>query len=364
MTALDPHGPPPPSTDIHIDQLWYTRCPVATASSIAINRGLFDAEFGPDQISVSSLRASTDAHVRQSHFDHQQPNSFRQGGNVPAIWARSQGYDVRLIGASWGERFQAIVALPESGPQSEHDLPGRRLSLPWRLNDQIDFRQATSLRAYIAALTTIGSTLAEVELVDIPVAETYIGDNDATRDGTLFTPKKLRRLQAAEVFALIRGQVDAIYVSGALGLELVALLDAVIAADISSYQPNLQVNNVTPTVLTVSGNLLEARPDLVARYVAVVMRAARWAEKNRAEAFRVIAQEVGSVEDWIPEAHGEDANRHLTPDLGPDLVAAVVSQKDFLLEHGFIQHDVDVEEWLDRGPLAEARQLVDEKGGW
>ena len=31
-----------------IDTLWYTRCPVPTAFSIAVQRGLLDEEFGAD----------------------------------------------------------------------------------------------------------------------------------------------------------------------------------------------------------------------------------------------------------------------------------------------------------------------------
>ena len=43
----------------NISELWYTRCPVPTASSIAISQGWLDAEFASDGIAVSSLRAST-----------------------------------------------------------------------------------------------------------------------------------------------------------------------------------------------------------------------------------------------------------------------------------------------------------------
>ena len=51
------------------DTLWYTRCPVPTASGIAIHHGWLDAEFAPDGIAIRSLRASADRAVRESHFD-------------------------------------------------------------------------------------------------------------------------------------------------------------------------------------------------------------------------------------------------------------------------------------------------------
>ncbi|MDB5964565.1 MAG: transporter substrate-binding protein, partial [Polaromonas sp.] len=71
-----------------LEQLWYTRCPVPTASGIAIHKGWINDEFAADGITVSSLRASPDRKVRESHFDHRQINSFRQGGNAPPIWSR------------------------------------------------------------------------------------------------------------------------------------------------------------------------------------------------------------------------------------------------------------------------------------
>ena len=37
------------------DALWYTRCPVPTALGIAVHRGWFDEEFGPDQMWRAAL---------------------------------------------------------------------------------------------------------------------------------------------------------------------------------------------------------------------------------------------------------------------------------------------------------------------
>jgi len=39
-----------------------------------------------------------DRETRESHFTHTLANSFRQGGNAPAIYARSEGRDTVLIG--------------------------------------------------------------------------------------------------------------------------------------------------------------------------------------------------------------------------------------------------------------------------
>ena len=216
-----------------VSELWYTRCPVPTASSIAISQGWLDEEFAADGIAVASLRASADDAVRESHFSHTQADSFRQGGNIPPIWTRSRGSDVRLIGLSWAEQYQAIVALPGSGIRGPEDLRGRRLGLTRRLNDQIDFWHATSLRGYDSTLRHVGLSLDDVKLVDIPVTERYLATSGGeAHSGSLFGAWTNRRLQSAEVLALIRGEVDAIYVAGGRGPDLEAFFGVTSVFDI------------------------------------------------------------------------------------------------------------------------------------
>jgi ABC-type nitrate/sulfonate/bicarbonate transport system substrate-binding protein len=209
-----------------VDHLWYTRCPVPTASSIAIEKGWLEREFAGDGIVIASLRAVSDRAVRESHFDHTQPRSFRQGGNIPPIWARSRGRDVRLIGLTWQKYYQVVISMPESGIATASDLKGRRLAVPRRINDQIDFSRAGTIRGYLAALRSVGMSVDDVELVDLPVADLYIETGSESQRGQLFGARANRRFGTRELLALIRGEVDAIFVSGGRGVDLQALLDA------------------------------------------------------------------------------------------------------------------------------------------
>jgi ABC-type nitrate/sulfonate/bicarbonate transport system substrate-binding protein len=342
-----------------VSELWYTRCPVPTASSLAIAQGWLDDEFAADEITVASLRARRESTVRESHFDHTQPDSFRQGGNIPPIWTRSRGSDVRLIGLSWAEQYQKIVALPGSGIDGPEDLEGRRLGLTRRLNDQIDFFHATSLRGYDHVLRHVGLGLDDVELVDLPVAERYLPSNAESHSGSLFGAFTNRRIQSAEVVALIRGEVDAIYVAGGRGPDLEALLGVDVIFDIAGQDdPALKINNITPATLTVSGKLLDDRPDLVTRYVAATIRSARWAVDHPVQTRRIIAHEVGIAEDFVLPGYPRDIHANLEPSLDDDLVEAIESQQRFLLEQGYIEAGFDVREWIDERPLKAARELL------
>jgi ABC-type nitrate/sulfonate/bicarbonate transport system substrate-binding protein len=348
-----------PASARPVSELWYTRCPVPTASSLAISQGWLDDEFAADGITVASLRASAEAAVRESHFDHTQADSFRQGGNIPPIWTRSRGSDVRLIGLSWAEQYQAIVTLRGSGIEGPADLKGRKLALARRVNDQIDFWHATALRGYDSTLRHVGLSLDDVELVDLPVNERYLPRGGESHSGSLFGAYTNRRLQSAEVLALIRGEVDAIYVAGGRGPDLEALADVHVVFDIQAQEdPALKVNNITPAALTVSGALLEQRPDLVTRYVAATVRAARWATEHPVETRRIIAHEVGIAEDFVLPGYPREIHANLEPSLDADLVEAIASQQRFLLEHGYIEEGFDVAEWVDAGPLNAARELL------
>jgi ABC-type nitrate/sulfonate/bicarbonate transport system substrate-binding protein len=332
---------------------------VPTASGIAINNGWIDAEFAPDGITVSSLRASPDRAVRESHFDHRQLNSFRQGGNAPPIWSRSQGQDVVVVGLTWLPQYQSILALPGSGITNVAGLKGKRLALPRRVNEKIDFWRASALQGYLQALAAEGLTADDVTFVDLPIEAPYIGNVSASHAGTLFDARQFASSVRAETFALIRGEVDALYNYGAAGPALQEYLGATVVADINHHpDQKVAINNGTPNVLSVSGELVRQHPDIVARYLAQVLRAAQWAKTHRQEAASIIAREVSVVDEWVPEAFDETVYDNLEPSLRPDLVEALGVRKDFLLKHGFIQTDFSISDWIKPEPLAAAHELL------
>ncbi len=336
-------------------ELWYTRCPLPTATSIAIDHGFFSNEFSPDGIGILSLRAAADRSAREGHFDHNQSNLFRQGGNIPPIWSRAAGADTVVIGASWLAEFQAVVALPGAGLQKPADLAGKRLGVPRRVNDSIDYWRAMCLRGYLAALDAAGLTAADVTFVDLPVSERQIPTGTSSATGTLWNGATRARRQQQEAFALIRGACDAIYTAGAPGAELTAFLGAEIVADLGN-DPALRhrINNQNPAVLTVSGELLRTRPTLVDRYLRALVHASAWAASHPDATRRTIANDVGAGEEWVDAAYGERISERLAIELDEPLIAAIDAQKQFLLENGFIARDFDVRTWIDPEPLRRA----------
>jgi ABC-type nitrate/sulfonate/bicarbonate transport system substrate-binding protein len=334
---------------IALDTLWYTRCPVPTPLGIAVQLGWFADEFGPEGITLNSLQETNDATARESHFDHTLPHSFRQGGNIPAIWARANGRDTRVIGLSWTDEFQALLALPGKGIERARDLKDRRIGLP--VNPiSIDFNRASALRGFAKALELDGLALRDVERVDTVHPADEPGHDIGSGEG--FRQRR-RHGYRAEALALLRGDVDAIYVKGALGLETARLLGAEVIADIGFHpDPKVRINNGTPRTLTVDAGLIEERPDIVSRFLARVIDAGEWAQAHPDETIAYIAREAGSSAEWVRAAYGADAHLRLGTFLSDESIAALGDFKDFLFEHGFLAADFDAAAWIDPTPLA------------
>jgi len=336
-------------------EIWHTRCPVPTPLGIAINLGLIDKALTPHGVTVHSLQETADPRARESHIDHHLPHSFRQGGSVPALWARAAGADTRVIGLSWVDESQAIIALPESGIRTVKDLKGRRIGLPLRRGQRIDIFRATALRALLNGLSLEGIGEHEVEWVDIdatdPPGETWIGITPGRRWSG-------RPLYTAELHALVRGEVDAIHVKGSLGREFAFLAGAQIVVDTGFHpDPKIRANNGAPRPLTVDAATLEHYPALAETLLAKVIEAGVWVELHPAEALAYLTRETGSPEQFVLEAYGGDTlHQRLHTDLSDDAIAALGDFAAFLFERGFLPEPVDVTAWVDRGPLEALRQ--------
>lgn len=342
MTSTDRRA----AGSLDVRSLWYTRCPVPTASSVAISGGWLDREFEPDQIAVRSLGECTEPELRLAHYTHAHPALLREGGVVPPLWASATAGSNRLIGLARVDQFQGLLALRGSSLADSGDLCGARIALPARLGQPIDFSRAVSWSGIETTIAAAGLTPRDVSLVDVPAREAFISPAAGARGASLYTARENVRLYTAEVLALIRGQVDAIYAAGPHALATAALIDAVPVAA-SRSKAHLRV-------LTVSAELLEARPDLVHRYVGALLRAARWAATHASETWRVIAAEVGVAEEWARAAYAGHLVRSLQPQISEDLLDVLQSRADFLHDRDFIPARVDVRAWLDTDPLQHA----------
>ena len=99
----------------------------------------------------------------------------------------------------------------------------RRLALPKRSENHVDFARSMALKGFLATLSLADLDETDVEFIDIAAEETDL------REPSLSS--SLGNLYSAEVAALLRKDVDAIYVKGAVGIDLAALHNLAIVID-------------------------------------------------------------------------------------------------------------------------------------
>ncbi|GGZ38841.1 monooxygenase [Streptomyces inusitatus] len=319
--------------------LWFTRCPVPTATGIAADLGWLADEFARDGITVASLQNAPATTARDHHYTHALDGLFREGGNVPALWTRSRGEPTRLIGLTWIEERQVVLVAADSAVQEAGDLKGRRLAVP-RYPLPIDFWRAMALRGFEGALSTAGLTLDDAVLVDVPA--------DAHADQW-----------SAELDALRAGTVDAVYAKGATAVEAAARHGARIAVELDDHPDRrTRVNNGTPRPITVRESLLEDHPELVTRFLAVLVRAAGWAADHPDGLARVLSRETGAGAAGVAGAYRARGHRDLRIGLSDERLDLLAGQEHALRAHGFLSAPVDIREWAAPEPLRRAAGLT------
>ncbi|GAA3940442.1 ABC transporter substrate-binding protein [Actinomadura viridis] len=338
------------SSDPSIDKIWFTRCPVPTAGGLAHNLGWLAGAFAPHGLEVGVLQDAGPDLARR-HFDHDLPGLFREGGNVPALAARSEGAPTRLIGLTWIEEWQSILVRPDSGITGPGHLAGARVALPgWARTRAQSFPRAMALHGVKGALAQGGLTLDDVTFVEVP-ADLSPSVGRGAGDRSLSWPG---------LGELARGEVDAVYVKGARAAEQARELGLAVGVDLDAHpDPATRVNNGTPRPITVHESILEERPDLVVTFLAQTLRAADWAAGNLGRVREILAAETRSGAGGVLTAYRDGFHRSLRPTLEPERLDLLRIQKDFLLVHGFLAADVDLEAWTVPEPLLAAARQAD-----
>jgi ABC-type nitrate/sulfonate/bicarbonate transport system substrate-binding protein len=340
-------------TPVAVTDVVYTICPVFAASNVAVELGWLEEEIKKAGGRLNYLRALPENIGWLPHFHHQLDNLFRDGGNIPSIWAKDDKADTTLIGLTAAYSGGQILVRAQSGINTVRDLKGRKIGLSLSLNEEkVDWWRGTSERGIELALNLAGLTRSQVQIENIKNPDNRALGN-ASKPSDLWTTRRRSELYyTPEVESLKAGTVDAVYTSSGRGLSLERSGDFKIIEDLARYPDwTLQVAN-SPYAITVNTELVQKQPAIVVAYLRAVIRAGRWINANRAAAAEILHRVT--YHPTVADTAKAIAETDFVPNLSAQNLAGIEIEKNFLLSHGYIKRDFDVREWAAPQLLAEA----------
>jgi ABC-type nitrate/sulfonate/bicarbonate transport system substrate-binding protein len=352
-------APAPAATSAHsaVTTVNYTICPIYVASHVALELGWLEEEIKKAGGSLRYLRSFPD-NGHQPHFSHKLDNLFRDGGNIPSIWAKADNTDTTLLGLTWFGGGGQILVRADSGIRNVASLRGRKIGLSRSLNTgKVDWWRATSERGIQLALALAGLDSAAVQITDIPHDDRHFTTAEASLPQKPAEGWARFRAQGVlgfvpEVHALAEGRVDAVYTNYGRAIALQRTGPFTVIEDLARHPDwTLQVAN-SPWALTVNTEFAREHPALVTAFVRASVRAGRWINANR-DAAAAILQRV-TYPPTVADAAQVIHNIDFVPSLSPRNLAAIEVEKNFLLSHGYIKRDFDVQAWATPRFLEEA----------
>lgn len=334
-----------------IQEFRYTICPVGNSSFLSANREEFlQAAFEKRGVKPTLLQSlpRDQWHV---HFDYQDPALFREGGNIPPIWAKSNDADVVLIGLAFLPHRTFLLVRNDSNVDSVEQLRGLRLGVPVNADAIIDFYRATVEHGFETALAARGVAAAEVELTHLPANVSFSSGS----------PDHKGNLGQVEADALKAGKVDAIFAGGVFAQRLLATGEFKPIYELSA-DPELvlPINNSYPNTLTVSRQLAEEAPEIVVEYVKQTLLAAKWAQNHYPEVLELFTRQLHGTPGEVTTSLPINFHKHLAVNLSEQALLALEGQKRFLYDHGYLSKDFDLAKWADdrflKAALAEIEQ--------
>ncbi|MCW8844267.1 MAG: ABC transporter substrate-binding protein [Gammaproteobacteria bacterium] len=348
-------------------EVYYTNCPLISASNVDQELGWTREEFKKLGVKFAFMRS-----VRETdwypHYIHNQDNLIRFGGLFPPIQVHADYRRTRMLGLTHVPyEGGCMLVRAKDKLYRMSDLKGKRIALSKSLNTlKNDWWRIQEEQAIEAMLMMNGMTRKDVKIVEFPYPDDWYNKpamlDPMENPSELWLKRDHKRdlaFRPAET-ALLEGKVDAIYTQSKVFQHLQEATGELAAIEDLSRYPDwrLQAANI-PAIITCTDVMAEQHPELVVAFMKGMIKVGRWSNEHKHAAAAILNRQTFylDVEDTYEGIRLVD----MVPNLSAQNLALVNIGKEFMLSHGYIKNDFDVEKWAAPEFLAQAgKELLED----
>lgn len=350
MATMTIKGKTMRSVDVDWNEFYYTNCPLISASNVDQELGWVKEELKKIGVEYRYLR-STRENDWYPHYVHNLDNLIRVGGAFPAIHVQADIRRTRLVGLTHVYEGGCLLVRARDPIYRMQDLKGKRIGISKSMNViKNDWWRVQEEQGIELMLKMNGMTRDDVELVDFPYPDDWYDKPEMltpiNNPSELWYKRDVKHDMGFRPLepALLAGKIDAIYTQSKVFQHLQEATGKVKAIEDLSRYPDwtLQGANV-PATFTVSDVVCEKHPEVVVAIMKGMIKVGRWANEHKHAAAVILNKGTYylDAEDTFLGIQNVD----MVPNLSLQNLAATEVNKDFMLSHGYIEHDFDVHAW-------------------
>ncbi|MEE4257867.1 MAG: hypothetical protein V2I47_12580 [Bacteroidales bacterium] len=350
------------------NEVYYTNCPLVSASNVDQELGWTKEIYKKMDVQYLYLRAREENNW-YPHYIHNMDNLIRFGGLFPPIHVHADIRRTRLLGVTQVYEGGVMMVRSRDDIFTMADLKGKKIGLSRSQNKiKTDWWGIQEEQGIELMLRMNGMTREDVEIVEFPYPDDWY-DVPEMMGPPMENPSELwlkrdhkhdlafRPLETA----LENGLIDAMY-SQSKVLSVLSETTGKFKSieDLSRYPDwTLQVANV-PAAITCTVEMAEKHPELAIAFLKGMIKVGRWANDHKMAAAAILDKQTfyRDVEDTYEGIRRVD----MVPNLSPQNLVSVDIGKDFMLSHGYIKNNFDVNEWAAPEFLEQAaRELLEDE---
>jgi ABC-type nitrate/sulfonate/bicarbonate transport system substrate-binding protein len=349
-------------------EVYYTNCPLVSASNVDQELGWTREEYKKIGVKYAFLR-STRENDWYPHYIHNLDNLIRFGGLFPPVHVHADIRRTRLLGVTHApHEGGCMLVRSRDNVYRMTDLKGKKIGLTKSLNTvKNDWWRIQEEQGIELMLRMNGMTRKDVEIVEFPYADDWYDNPE------MLTPMEnpselwLKRDHKHDLAfrpletGLEKGIVDAIYTQSKPFQHLQEATGKFKAIEDLSRYPDwtLQVANI-PAVITCSDIMAEKHPELAVTFMKGMIKVGRWSNENKHAAAAILDKQTFYLD--VDDTYRGIKHIDMVPNLSAQNLVSVEIGKDFMLSHGYIKKDFDVQTWAAPEFLEQAaRELLEEE---